>query len=42
MIVDDVDGIRAVFTGDDDAIAIRYPGLRFSLCELFADLDIPE
>ncbi len=40
--VDDLDGARTVFSGDDDAVVARYRDLRFSLRELFADLDIPE
>jgi Uma2 family endonuclease len=42
IVVDDVDGTHAVFTGDDVALASRYPSLRMSLREVFAELDIPE
>ncbi len=42
VTVDDLDGMRVVFTGADDAVVNRHPGLRFSLRELFADLDVPE
>jgi len=42
VTVADVDGAHAVFAGDDDAIASRYPELRFPLGALFAELDIPE
>ena len=42
VTVDDRDGARAVFSGGDVAVVSRYAGLRFSLIELFANLDIPE
>jgi len=42
VTVDDLDGSRSTFCGDDVVTVARFPDLAIPLAMLFANLDIPE